>query len=311
MAHKIIAQELHRQVRRRFPRRATLTKGLDDLHQMDLAEMIPYARYNSGHKYFLVTIDVYSKFVWTEPLKDKKAETVKKGIMAMYRRGGRYPKLLQTDMGTEFTNRNLKTWLEEKGIKRYSTFSNMKAAVAERVIRTLKTKLWRKFTERGTYKWIDILPEIVEEYNETEHSTIKMQPSDVSDNSLLRTIYNRIKMVDPKKQKFKVGDWIRLSKHKHVLQKGYKQNWTDEQFKVVGVRVTLPRMYNIEDYKGNPIAGGVYEFEMQKVTNPGIYLPEKILKRTGNKLYVKWKGFDSTHNTWINKTDLVDGWRGH
>jgi hypothetical protein len=280
MAYEI-SRELHRQVRRRFPRRATLTKGLDDLHQMDLAEMIPYAR------------------------KNKKAETVKNGIVKMYTKSGRLPKLLQTDRGLEFTNKHLKRWLDEKGIKRYSTFSNMKAAVAERVIRTLKTKLWRNFTEKGTHRWIDILPDIVKEYNETEHRTIGMCPSEVTDNSLLKTVYNKIKKVDPKKAKFKPGDWIRLSKHKHVLHKGYKQNWTDEMFRVTKVRVTNPRTYFIEDYLGGPIAGGVYEHEMQKVSQPGVYLPEKILKRSGDKVYVKWKGFDASHNSWIKKADLI------
>jgi hypothetical protein len=304
MAHDI-SRELHKQARRRFPRRATLTKGLDDLHQMDLAEMIPYARHNSGHKYILVCIDVFSKYLWVEPLKSKKADTVKKGIVKMYKNSGRLPKLLQTDQGLEFKNKILKSWLDEKGIQHYSTFSNVKAAVAERVIRTLKTKLWRKFTERGSHKWIDILPHIVKEYNETKHRTIGTCPSEVSDNSLLKTVYNRIKKVDPKKPKFKTGDWIRLSKHKHVLHKGYKQNWTDEQFRVTKVRLTNPRTYFIEDYKGNPIAGGIYELEMQKVTHPGVYLPEKILKRSGDKVFVRWKGFDTTHNSWIKKADLL------
>ena len=105
-------------------------------------------------------------------------------------------------------------------INHYSTFSNLKASIVERFNRTLKNKMWQEFSLRGSYKWIDILPKLIKTYNNTKHKTIKMRPTDVNNKNekfLLNTIYNNIKICG--RAKFKVGDFVRISKIKVFLKK--------------------------------------------------------------------------------------------
>ena len=106
------------------------------------------------------------------------------------------------------------------------------------------------------------------------------------------------------KAKFKVGDRVRISKYKNVFTKGYMPNWTEEVFTVKQVKKTIPWTYVIEDLQGNVTDGTFYEAELQK-TNQEVFRVEKVLKRKGDKLFVKWLGFPSTQNSWINKSDVL------
>ena len=121
--------------------------------------------------------------------------------------------------------------MEEYNIRHYSTFSNLKASICERFNRTLKTKMWKEFNFRGTYKWIDILPDLVSKYNNTKHRTVKMKPKDVTSSTAdpLKRIYQSRPSVTSK-PKFKVGDHVRVSKYKHAFEKGLTPNFTAESF---------------------------------------------------------------------------------
>jgi len=128
-----------------------------------------------------------------------------------------------------------------------------------------------------------------------------MRPVDVTPavaERLLATVYSAIKIASP--AKFKVGDLVRVSKHKMVFEKGYTSNWTTEVFKIVKVQRTNPVTYLLEDYRGKSIVGAFYEYELHRATHPDVYLVEKVLRR-GNEVYVKWLGFDGSHNSWIHK----------
>ena len=145
----------------------------------------------------------------------------------------------------------------------------------------------------------------MEEYNNTKHRTIKMKPKDVTkkhEKMLLETVYNYKN--NNRKFKFKIGDKVRISKYKHLFEKGYTPSWTTEIFTVRKRQPSYPATYLLKDYNNNPIDGGFYEFELQKTNYPKTYLIEKILIRAKGKLYVKWLGFDSSHNSWINKENL-------
>ncbi|XP_072400781.1 uncharacterized protein [Diabrotica undecimpunctata] len=158
----------------------------------------------------------------------------------------------------------------------------------------------------GSYKWLDALPIITEEYNNTKHSKTGYKPSQVNksnEKAILNKSYSHLKIAGPRK--FKVGDIVRVSKAKHFFEKAYTPNWTTELFKIVQVKITNPITYLLEDMQGTPISGGFYEEEMQKTSSPDIYLVEKVLRRKGNKMYVKWLGMDSKHNSWINANDTV------
>ena len=127
-----------------------------------------------------------------------------------------------------------------------------------------------------------------------------MKPKDVADDSFVEYVEESNKK-DPK---FKVGDNVRISKYKNIFTKGYTQNWSEEVFVVDKVKNTVPWTYLISDLNDKEIMGSFYEKELQK-TDKKEFRIEKVIKRKGDKLYVKWKGYDSSVNSWIDKKDLV------
>ena len=182
----------------------------------------------------------------------------------------------------------------------YSIHNEGKSVVAERFIRTLKNKIYKYMTAISKNVYINELDDIVNEYNNTYHRTIKMKPVDVKDH----TYIDFEKEVDDKDSKFKVGDYVRISKYKNIFAKGYTPNWSEDIFVIKKVKNTVPWTYVVNDLNGKAISGSFYEKELQK-TNQKEFRIEKLIKRKGDKLYVKWKGYDNSFNSWIDKKDLV------
>ena len=181
-----------------------------------------------------------------------------------------------------------------------STHNEGKSVVAERFIRTLKSKIYKYMTSISKNVYIDKLDDIVNEYNNTYHTTIKMKPIDVKDN----TYINTSKKIIYKDPKFKVGDRVRISKYKSIFAKGYIPNWSEEVSVIKKVKNTVPWSYVINDLNGEEIIGTFYEKELQK-TNQEEFRIEKVIKRKANKIYVKWKGYNNSFNSWIVKAGLV------
>ena len=182
----------------------------------------------------------------------------------------------------------------------YSLHNEGKSVVPERFIRTSKTKIYKYMTTISKNVYIDKLDDIVNEYNNIYHKTIEMKPIDVKDN----TYIDLKKKVNDKDPKFKVGDHVRISKYKNIFAEGYTPNWSEEVFVIKNVKNTVPWAYVINDLNDNEITGAFYEKELQK-TNQQEFRIEKIIKKKGDKLYVKWKGYDSSFNGWIDKKELV------
>ena len=182
----------------------------------------------------------------------------------------------------------------------YSIFNEGKSVVAERFIRTLKNKIFKHMTAISKNVYFDVLEDIVNKYNNTIHRTIKVKPIEVTDDSLAE--YNEES--NKRNPKFKVGDHVRISKYKNVFAKGCAPNWSEEYFVIKKVKNTVPWTYVINDLNNEEIIGSFYEKELQK-TNQKEFRIEKILKRKGDKFYVKWKGYDHSFNSWINKKDIV------
>lgn len=305
-AKEQVVNELHKPARKNFKRRRIIIKGLDDLWQADLAEMGNYAKENRNFKYILVVIDCFSKFVWAKPLKNKTGPEVTNAMDGIFKASKRTCANLNTDQGSEFYNVHFKNLMRQHNINHYSTYTVKKAAIVERVIRTIKERLYKYFSLNGSYRWLDILASIVQEYNNRRHRTTDMKPCDINKNNeqqILNSTYSHIKFATPRR--YKLGDIVRVSKNKHVFSKGYTPNWTTELFKIVKVRITNPTTYLLEDMQGVPISGCFYEDELQKTKNSNVYLVEKVLRKRGNKVYVKWLGFDKSHNSWINFADIL------
>ena len=147
--------------------------------------------------------------------------------------------------------------------------------------------------------YIDKLDDIVNEYNNTYHRTIKMKPINVKDN----TYVNIGKEVNDKDPKFNVGNHVRISKYKNIFAKGYTPNWSEEIFVIKKMKNAVPWTYVINDLNDEEIIGTFHEKELQKA-NQEVFKIEKVIKKKGNKLHVKWKGYDNSFNSWIDKKDL-------
>ena len=180
----------------------------------------------------------------------------------------------------------------------YSIHNEGKSVVAEIFIRTLKTKIYNYMTSISKNVYIDKLDDIVNEYNNT-YKTIKMKRVDVKNN----TCIDSNKEVNDKDSKFKLGDHVRISKYKNIFAKRYSPNCSEEVFVIKKVKNTFPWTYVIDNLYGE-IIGTFYEKEVQKTTQHEFGI-EKVIKKKGDKLYVKWEGCDSSFNSWIDKEDLA------
>ena len=298
-----LAEELHRPVKRKFKRRQVLVSGIDEIWAADLADMTALSEDNKNYKFLLLVIDTLSKYGWIIPLKDKKGETVAEAFKIIFK-GGRRPKKVWTDKGREFYNKNVMDLIEL-----YSTENEEKSSIVERWIRTIKDKMWKYFTDNNTYTYIDVLPDLLEDYNNTVHSSIKMTPIEASKKenefNVWKNLYpNRYKKnnIAPK---FSVGDEVRIIKKKKVFEKGYTTRWTEEIFTIREIRETNPITYKLEDLNGEEIKGTFYEPELQK-TEQQIFRIENIIKKKKGKSFVKWKGYSDKFNSWVNNEDLID-----
>ena len=265
--------------------------------------------YNHGFRYILNVIDVFSKFVWSVPIKDKTGKTITNTFQSIVKTSKRKPNKLWVDNGSEFYNNVFQKWLVENEIKMYSTFNEGKAVVIERFNRTLKNKMYKYFTANNTYKYVDVLPDLINEYNNHKHSTIKMTPTEASMKYNEKVIKNDVYSIDDKtiyKSKFKVGDRVRISKYKRALfDKGYTPNWSEEVFVIVGIQHTNPTTYIIKDYNNEIIEGSFYENELQK-TDQDFYRIDKVIKKDYKKklALVSWKGYPKEFNSWIPLNDV-------
>ena len=135
---------------------------------------------NKGYRYILNVIDCFSKYAWSVPLKDKKGKTVLDAFKFIVNSSDRKPAYIWVDEGKEFYNKDMTAWLKEEKITRYSTHGEHKSAIAERFNRTLKERMWHRFTAENTRIWIDMLDDLVSKYNNSYHETIRMRPIDAS-----------------------------------------------------------------------------------------------------------------------------------
>ena len=269
---------------------------------VDLADMQLLSKYNKGIRFLLCVIDVFSKYAWVVPLKDKKGISIVKAFQSILKQSNskRKPNKIWVDKGSEFYNAYFKKSLRDNNTIMYSTHNEGKSVVAERFIRTLKSEIYKYMTSISKNVYIDKLDDIVDKYNNTYHTTIKMKSINVKDN----TYINTSKEINNKDPKLKVGDRVRISKYKNIFAKGYMPNWSEEVFVIKKVKNTVPWAYVINDLNGEEIIGTFYEKELQK-TNQEEFRIEKVIRRKEDKLYVKWKGYDNSFNSWIDKKDII------
>ena len=284
-----------------FRKRTVYVSGIDEIWAADLVDMQSFAKDNDGVKYLLTVIDVFSKYGWIVPLNDKSGKSTAAGFMKIFT-SGRKPGKVWVDKGREFYNKDVK-----KLVELYSTENEEKSCVVERWNRTMREKMFKYFTANSTRRYIDVLNEMVNSYNNTRHSSIKMTPAKASLKANEKTVWMNLfgnEIREAIKPKFSIGDKVRITKKKNIFEKGYTPRWTEEIFTISTIQYTDPPTYKITDANDEEIQGSFYEQELQKSTQE-IFRIEKIIRKRGNKSLVKWSGYSDSFNSWVDNDALI------
>ena len=196
------------------------------------------SKLNKGFKFVQCVIDIQSKYAWVAPLKDKKGITITNTFPKLLKESSKKPNKVWVDKGSEFYNSSFKKWFKDNDIEMYSIHNEGKSVVAERFIRTLKTKIYKYMTSISKNVYIEKLDDIVNKYNNTYHRAIKREPADVKDNTYIESMeLHSNKEVNDKDPKFKVGDHVRISKYKNIFAKGYTPDWSEEVFIIKKLKI--------------------------------------------------------------------------
>ena len=302
---------VHKRPLRRFPRIPVIVDGLGDQYDADLMIMKDLANANDEYKYVLVMVDVFSRYTWVEPMELKNEQHSMDAFKKLFDRAPP-PRRLRTDKGGEFTGKRIESYFDALGILHFVTYNEIKANYAERVIQTLKKKLFRYLTAKRTRTYIDVLQEAVSSYNRTSHSRLGMAPADVNEENeaeLWQRLY--LDAMGPvskryKKFKYQVGDTVRLSLKRNRLEREYDERWTNEVFRIrrrfynKGIK-----QYKVEDYSGVSKPGSYYEAEIQKVSvsDQKLWRVDAILDHRGTgpdrEVLVRWHGWSKKYDEWI------------
>ena len=309
---KRLAKELLKQKKNKFPRRRIYSPNVDSIWAADLADVHRYAKQNKNNTFILVLIDLFSKKAWARGLKFKTGKETAAAIKDVFKKSGCSPGKLWTDRGLEFKNRDVEAVLEKYNVHLYSTHNDVKSAIAERFIRTLRRKIETNYILTNSTSWYYALPHLIQEYNHTKHRSLGMTPEEARRPDNFQTVYRKLygsprKDLENLKERdllpaFKIGDKVRISIHKRMFEKESSASYSEEIFTISDiVQTTQPITYRLTDLAGEHIEGTFYKEQLQK-TNQSIYRVDRILRRrTRNgqpEVYVSWKNYPDKFNSW-------------
>ena len=315
------AYTLHKLTPKKFLRRKTIASKPGVIASCDLADMSSLSRYNNGIKYILVFIDIFSRFAQATPLKKKDRHSIYIALKNILESGYfNELKSLNTDEGKEFYNKKVKDLLKSHGINLYSVSSReIKASIAERFIRTMKGKIYRYMTDQNTRKYVHILQDIIQSYNNSNHRGLgnDQTPNQIHELKDSKTIRNQfLKMYKTASHSKKsiirdlsIGDYVRVSNVKPTFHRGYKVQNSEEIFKIKSIDFSQnPTIYYLEDWEGEIVQGIFYHEELIPVTIPEFFhiyiIKSKII--AGRKKYlVKWRGYPDKFNSWVDEDQLT------
>jgi len=323
------AYTMNRPVKRVTKRPSVIVSGLYDQYETDLASLnkYEYIEQNDGVKYLLVVIDVFSRFIWVRPLKNKLASNVIKAFQNIFDTMIKTPRRMRSDRGSEFTSTETRKFMKERNIVQMFTSNELQANYVERVIKTIKSKIYRYLVNTNSLRYIDVLPKIVSSYNSTWHSGIRSKPEEVTEKNekqlwwqmywpkeTLNEETKRLRAERKEKYKLNVGDFVRISLRKKAFQREYDERWSGEIFIVVSKfkrNGSIP-MYKLTDYEGEKVTGTFYTKEIQKITSSprNFFVIDKIIdERKINNIYevkVSYKYWPRKFNRWIKKTTIIN-----
>ena len=308
------AYTLHKDARRRFRTVKVITSGPNYLYDADLAQMDDLADSNDGIRFLLVVIDAFSKKAAVRPLKNKTATEVSLALRQVFEEIGK-PVILRHDPGTDFVNSKVKKLLKEYDVKDQTTTNEKKAHFAERFIRTLKSLLYRHITNTNSFRYLDVLTDIVDGYNNTIHSTTGIKPTKVKGKAAKKLFWKMFRPKNVSKIKpygLRVGDSVRISYLTKPFDRAFDQHWTGEIFFVTKRfrRQGIP-LYKLKDFNGEEITGSFYAEELQKITfDPQkAWKVEKVLKTRKRKgkteSLVRWLHFPPKFDSWVQDLESL------
>ena len=316
------AYTLHKVARKTFPRRRVLAPAPRVIMGADLADMSKLASENEGVRYLLVCLDVYSRYMHVEVLKDKRGSTCTRAMARILTKPEcRGYRRLWTDRGSEFLNRDMDKLLKEKRIKIYHTESHeIKVSLVERAIRTLKGRIYRYLTEHGTLQYVDALPEMVEAYNKRPHrGLLQVTPQEAhghSRNGDTRQHFQRVHEAWYKKvtrracrPTLAVGEVVRVSREAQAFSRGFLYQNSEELFTISSIDTSKQPVvgYYLRDLDGQELKGIFYREELVKAKLPTVYAVDVIGERTRKKVkevLVHYRGYNARHDRWIPRSEL-------
>ena len=280
-----------------------------DVIQSDLFFVDKIADFNDGVKCILSSICVHSKFAYLEDMKTKTAKETKEKLAMIFQRMPSKPNICTFDQGSEFKNAIVTNFLKKLGVKQFFAMGEYKCAVAESFQKTIQRKIYSYLVQNETLRYIDVLQDLVGNYNNTIHSSISpltpeeaLNPKNVhilEKARLENKIYRRIKKIPPL---YKQGDRVRISLKKGKFTRGYDLQNTYEEFVVHKVfQHRIVPFYILKDLKNRILSGKFTQNQLQKISldmHRGNVIGERV--RKGKKEYLlKFKGYDSSFNEWI------------
>ena len=302
---------IHKTVPRKYKRLPTVA-GFQQQVQGDLIDLSYLSQDNDKNRYLFTVIDAFSRLAFAEAIPNKEAKTVAKAFEKILKRMNYKPLYFFSDNGSEFRG-EFRKMLTKKKISYYtSKDKDIKAGIVERLNRTIMTRLFRYLSKQNSRRYLEVLPNIIENYNNQVHSAIGTSPKKVShlnkEDVWLRLHHKCTRPSATKKKiskignksNLKIGDYVLIPKERRTFEKGYKAGWTGEIFKINKIKNTEPPSYILEDLQGEKITGIFYRQELQKTELPEIYEIETILdvrgKPSAREYFVKWRNYPAKFN---------------
>ena len=280
---------------------------MDEIHSYDLVDMQKYSKVNRGYKYIFTNIYIFSKYAWLFALKTKTIKEIKLCFQKIFKE--RKPKYIWSDQESSFFSKEMLQFFKDNNVEIHYTHSDLKAVIIERFNRSLRELMMKSFVKNNNTVWYNNLPELRNTYNNRYHSTIKMKPKNVNklnEKHIKNTVYNYD--ITNKKPKFKIGHLVRISLKRRALFDKPTGNikWSEQLDKIYKINKSIVIIHQLKDMNDEIIEGQFYTKERQLIKNTiREYIIEKILKTKNNKIFVKWRGYDSSFNSWINKNMIT------
>ena len=313
--HGLDVYTLHREPRKPNPRNPTFVYYKRYQFQIDLIEIHQFAESNDNYRYLITAIDIFTRFAFVQPLKDKTANVFLDGFKAIMKKAKVFPEKILADRGSEIKNKLFKKYCTQNNVILLHSDNFVHAPFIERFNRTLKSLMYKYMTANETDRFIDVLQLLVKTYNNRIHRMIGMTPAQAEKDENAHLIREKQEKVYAKRKRraprFKKGQTVRVSKLKGQFDRGFNQQFLEEIYKIKKVFTRLPiPTYELETLDGDEIIeGNFYGNELTLAKAPEIFKIEKILKRKKDKnsrkklVLVKWQGYRNP--SWIPENDVI------